>query len=230
MEDENESVFEANSDIITPLDLFLQMAEENNQSAIDRLLSDWAVRANLDINTCLIACLQRSCDAAVIKKLLKQQPNLRYTDETCMRALHHAAIHGPVENVRCIVEAGTVINCCDLKGYRPLHYACEHDQSDVVRYLVEEGAHVNSSGTYLTGESALHIACRCGHVDTVTALLDGHADINLLMLTEHGGHTPLHKAVMGGSSEVVRILCQRGALPHLTDSLGKSPPSLLLFC
>ncbi|XP_041371293.1 ankyrin-1-like [Gigantopelta aegis] len=222
MEDGNDTIFEADSDMFAPLDLFLRMVEENNTVAVDRLLSDWAFRSNLDINTCLIACLQRSCDSVIVDKILKHLPNMRYSDENGMRALHHAAIHGPVQNVRCIVEAGVLVNCSDLKGYRPLHYACEHGQTDIVRYLIEEGAHVNSSRTHLSGESALHIACRCGHVDTVIALLDSRADINLLILTEHGGHTPLHKAVMGDSSEVARVLCQRGASPYLTDSLGKT--------
>ena len=68
--------------------------------------------------------------------------------------------------------------------------------------------------------SALHLAAREGHAETVELLLHHNADVAALA---DGGRTPLHTAAAGGSAAhaaCARLLLRYGCDPLRTDLVG----------
>ena len=71
------------------------------------------------------------------------------------------------------------------------------------------------------GLHALLLAVREGHIDAVSALLDGGADINQV---SEGDHTsPLLMAAINGHYDLALVLAERGANPNLLSDAGAGP-------
>ena len=74
------------------------------------------------------------------------------------------------------------------------------------------------------GNTPLHRACRFGHVDVVTYLLDHGSHINQRIISvpisRDNGATALYLACMGGNHSVVHLLLERGADPTFCTSFG----------
>ena len=95
-------------------------------------------------------------------------------------------------------------------GLRPLHIAAAiRNNSRVLSTLITHGAIVNDvdgDDGENGGLTALHVACRRGHLAYVSVLLDqGQADIHV---RSNNHQTPLFRAVTGGHSEIVSKLLQ----------------------
>ncbi len=75
--------------------------------------------------------------------------------------------------------------------------------------------------TVIGGMTALHFACRDGHLDAVRALLDGGADVNLVS----GGEktSPIVEAIINGHIDLARYLLEHGADPALANIDGLTP-------
>jgi ankyrin repeat protein len=71
------------------------------------------------------------------------------------------------------------------------------------------------------GLTALLLAVREGHTETVLALLDGGADINQSITADHT--TPLLLASINGHYDLAALLLERGANPKLASDAGATP-------
>ena len=71
------------------------------------------------------------------------------------------------------------------------------------------------------GLTALHLAVREGHMETVAALLDGKADIN--QVTPADRTSPLLLAAINGHYDLAKYLVGRGADPNLASDAGATP-------
>lgn len=71
-----------------------------------------------------------------------------------------------------------------------------------------------------SGYTALHYACRHGHVNVCKLLLKSGANPNIL--TRSGKASPLHRAAHMGHSDIVKILIEYGAKLELQDSDGQT--------
>lgn len=71
------------------------------------------------------------------------------------------------------------------------------------------------------GLTALLLAVREGHTETVRALLDGGADIN--QVTPADKTTPLLLAAINGHYDLAKLLLARGANPNLASDAGATP-------
>lgn len=71
------------------------------------------------------------------------------------------------------------------------------------------------------GYTALHYACRAGHLEIVSYLISSGADVN--KPTRANLSTPLHKAALAGRSACVHYLLGHGANPNPKDAAGHSP-------
>ena len=71
------------------------------------------------------------------------------------------------------------------------------------------------------GLTAIHLAAREGHAETVMALLEGGVDIDLP--TAADGTTPMLIAAINGYFELVAALLERGADPTLASDAGATP-------
>jgi ankyrin repeat protein len=96
----------------------------------------------------------------------------------------------------------------------PLSLAAGLYDLDAVKLLLEHGARIN-------GSSALAAAASRGKVETVKYLLECGADPN------DGGnqqisYLPLHSAVEKGHKEIVELLIEHNANPHIHDVDGQT--------
>ncbi len=71
------------------------------------------------------------------------------------------------------------------------------------------------------GLTALLLAVREGHTETVQALLNGGADIHQSIAADHT--TPLLLATINGHYDLARLLLERGADPKLASDAGATP-------
>jgi len=88
----------------------------------------------------------------------------------------------------------------------------------VVRELLERNPLLSCawSGDGLT---PLHLACFYGHLKVVQTLVEKGADI-FGRTRDDNATTPLHSVAAGGSTEIARLLLDRGAEPDCTENNG----------
>ncbi len=84
-----------------------------------------------------------------------------------------------------------------IKGSTPLHYAAHYDYMVLVKLLVEHGADVNADTAHWW-RTPLAWAADAARVEAVRFLLDNSAEVNANV---GGGHTALHAACQGGSTQ-----------------------------
>jgi ankyrin repeat protein len=88
-----------------------------------------------------------------------------------------------------------------------------------IRSAVAHGAHVNIRDA--TGATALMRAVYFGRFDTVAALLEEGAEVDVA--DPINGTTPLHLAAGQGYPEIIRLLLAHGAFVDAKDRLGETP-------
>ena len=89
---------------------------------------------------------------------------------------------------------------------------------------IEAGGNVNQFAH--GGTNALHLASMECNKEVVHALLEAGAKVNLASKESPKGWTPLHFAVLfckAGNGDVVQLLLDAGADPHLTNENGLAP-------
>lgn len=109
----------------------------------------------------------------------------------------------------------------DGDGLTPLHLAAGRgDTKEVLRLLNNCGADLFTLDSKM-GVSVLHKAVYSGNVETVEALLNNGALINLQ--SPSNGDTPLHDALYfkrGSDLSVVEVLLRHGANAHIRNRAG----------
>lgn len=89
----------------------------------------------------------------------------------------HEGVRGTRGLVQAIQENPSRIDDLDDTWRTPLALACEYENYDAFLYLIKQGACLGSkNGPY--GETALHVACRCGLTTYAQTLLEAGADVN----------------------------------------------------
>ena len=142
------------------------------------------------------------------------------TSHQGMTLLHCAAVHGHVEPVRLLLEAGAEKDATTMSGMMPLHFAAHSNHLDVVRCLIESGAKTDEL-TRATGSSPLHVASVEGNLQIVRCLVEFKAKIDQPTLSD--GSTPLCLASDQGHLKIVRFLLRAGANKDGLRSDGSSP-------
>jgi ankyrin repeat protein len=128
-----------------------------------------------------------------------------------------AAYEGKIETVRQAIESGIDVNGIDRQQrLTALHMAAYNGHSRVVRLLIENGAKIDALDH--EGKTALTHACTGPFQETVSALVDAGADIDLQESTE--GFTPLMMAAGLGQTEVVKVLLRNKANTSVRDYDG----------
>ena len=96
-------------------------------------------------------------------------------------------------------------------GQRVLARAASLGAAEIVSLLIGTGRAVLDHADKW-GVTALHYACRDGHLDVVEHLVEAGANVNV---GEAYGFAPLHEAAENGHLDVVKLLVERGADPRL---------------
>lgn len=135
-------------------------------------------------------------------------------------ALNLAARINDVANVERLLQKINP-NCVDNRGWTCLHEAAYNDSYECVLLILKSPRCRPLAETH-EGHTALYLACKnnCS-LRTVTALLNSADDIANYGSTE--GVTPLHIASSQGSTHIIELLIDYGAIIDVQDFDGDTP-------
>lgn len=107
--------------------------------------------------------------------------------------LHYAARLGNLDMISLLLTHGAFIGQVESFFWTPLHYAVYHGWEAAVTKLLESAAATNGAGQLVNetdslARSALHVACRQGHLSIAAKLLAHGAQL----VKDSSGHSPFY--------------------------------------
>ncbi|XP_042339965.1 cyclin-dependent kinase 4 inhibitor C [Plectropomus leopardus] len=135
--------------------------------------------------------------------------------------LCNASARGNLSQVLFLLQNGTDVNGFNKYNRTALQVVMLGNDA-LVKALLEAGADPNIRDP-VHNLTVTHDAAREGFVDSVRALVDHGADINLV---DEKGNLPLHLAAREGHLEVVQLLIGLTADPRATNGLGHTAAQL----
>jgi ankyrin repeat protein len=166
-------------------------------------------------------------DTAAVEAQLELGVPVDATGRDRRTAILLAAMNGHHGLVQRLIDAGADIDRQDTTCLNPFLYGCISNDLPLVRMMLAAGTDIERFTRF--GGVGVHPAAEKGYVDLVRELVTT-TDINVNH-TNWVGWTPLLEAIVlrdGGpdQQEIVRLLLDHGASPHLTDKYGKTPLEL----
>jgi ankyrin repeat protein len=166
-----------------------------------------------------------------IKLLLASGAKTNIRDANGNTPLHIAVLYRRPENLDEILKVNPDIDVTNGEGYTPLHLAVRRpDNEKAIEHLLQQGADVNIPDP--TGRNALLVSVGSNQKEYISLLVSKGIDINS---QDDNGNTALHyplsnvlrdKMYLPYSTEIVKILLEEGADPHIRNNEGKSPMDL----
>lgn len=137
-----------------------------------------------------------------------------------------AAMNQHYDVVELLIKADADINKQDETQLNPFLFGCIKDDLRLVKIMLAAGTDLDRYTRF--GGVGIHPAAEKGYVDLVRELLKTDINVNH---TNWVGWTPLLEAIVlrdGGPAqqEIVKMLLDGGASPHMTDKYGKTPLQL----
>nr|XP_041573916.1 CARD- and ANK-domain containing inflammasome adapter protein-like [Taeniopygia guttata] len=144
---------------------------------------------------------------SIVEMLLAKKGRAGAKDMDGCTPLHYATMKGNADILKILLASGKNKNINDRNVWRKtaLHLAAEYGHGELINLLLSHGAAINASDS--SRDTALHCACRAGHLGAVSALL-GWArgeKANLLALNSLR-KTPLQVAELSKTENQARIL------------------------
>ncbi|MGR2856047.1 ankyrin repeat domain-containing protein [Erwinia sp. 1181_3] len=163
----------------------------------------------------------------ILQQCRDQGVDLNVTTAQRTSAITLGAQHQHYACVAWLIEAGADINQQDDTCLNPFLLACLNNDLTLLRLLLPAAPDLTRVTRF--GGIGLTPASEKGHVEIVRELLS-RTTINVNH-TNFLGWTPLLEAILlndGGAKqqEIVQLLLDNGASPHLTDKYGKTPLQL----
>lgn len=217
--------------------------DKNDTGTILKLIKEGRIDPNIQRRGTSLSPLHetlaaRSVDSANFLAL--SGAGLEATNRTKETAIITATKNNfPVASITLLCELGAKINAVDIFGRSALHYAAsshgpasssslpssssgqssEDEKAEIVKTLCSHGADPNLPDE--TGHMPLHQAVHNAHLAAARQLLDCGADINAATKSRR---TPLYLAIAKRSTDIVSLLCERGAV--INCCVGDSTPLL----
>jgi ankyrin repeat protein len=164
-------------------------------------------------------------DLAALRRLLERDPRLSRAEYWYTSAIHFAAREGHVDTVRFLLDSGADPEWNGLHDGSLIEMARERGHEEIARAL-EQGRDRRGRVVPQAADHPIHAAAARGDADAVRALLD--ADASIIDVGDWLGGTALHRAVLGGSPQVVALLLDHGANMHAVQSSARGLPSGLV--
>lgn len=173
----------------------------------------------------LLAAEKGNADA--LKACLDKKVDINITNRQGRTAVVIASLNKHYDCVELLISAGADINKQDQTCFNPFLISCLNNDLTLLRLVLPAKPDLNCLSRF--GGVGITPASEKGHVEIVRELLT-HTDINVNH-TNFVGWTPLLEAIVlndGGAKqqEIVKLLLDHGANPHMTDKYGKSPLTL----
>lgn len=166
-------------------------------------------------------------DLETVKKCLDQGVDINVTNRQRRTAIIMASLNKHYHCVEFLIHAGADINQQDDTCFNPFLLSCLNNDLTLLRLVLS----ANPDLLRLTrfGGVGITPASEKGYVEIVRELLT-KTEINVNH-TNFVGWTPLLEAIVlndGGArqQEIIKLLLDHGASPHMTDKYGKTPLEL----
>ena len=163
----------------------------------------------------------------IARILLENGADVNYQGYRCRSPLNIASRCRYTDLVRLLLDHGADLQAPDEGGQTALHKGSFQGHFEVVKLLLERGVNVDFPGRGNAGtaeRTPLQCAARHGQLEIMQLLLDHGADMKAQSEEEtHERWTVLHYAIYGGHPQVVKILLERGADPHVWTQEGETP-------
>jgi len=173
----------------------------------------------------LIAAEQGQLDT--LKKCLDNGIDINVTNRQGRTAIINASLNKHYECVSFLINAGADIDKQDQTCFNPFLLSCLNNDLTLLRLVLPANPNLDLLTRF--GGVGITPASEKGHVEIVRELLE-KTEINVNH-TNFVGWTPLLEAIVlndGGEKqqEIVKLLLEHGANPHMTDKYGKKPLAL----
>lgn len=163
----------------------------------------------------------------MLKSCLDNGVDINITNRQARTAVTIASLNKHYECVSFLISAGADINKQDETCFNPFLLSCLNNDLTLLRIVLKATPDLTVLSRF--GGVGITPASEKGHVEIVRELLT-QTDINVNH-TNFVGWTPLLEAIVlndGGvkQQEIVKLLLEHGANPHMTDKYGKTPLEL----
>ncbi|GAB1437838.1 ankyrin repeat domain-containing protein [Providencia sp.] len=163
----------------------------------------------------------------LLKICLEKGVDINITNRQGRTAIVNASLNKHYECVSFLINAGADINKQDQTCFNPFLLSCLNNDLTLLRLVLPAKPNLDLLTRF--GGVGITPASEKGHVEIVRELLE-KTDINVNH-TNFVGWTPLLEAIVlndGGEKQqqIVKLLLDHGANPHMTDKYGKKPLEL----
>lgn len=166
-------------------------------------------------------------DVNALKACLENGVDINCTNRQGRTAITLASLNKHYEAVSFLISAGADIDKQDETCFNPFLLSCLNNDLTLLRIVLAAKPDLTRLTRF--GGVGITPASEKGHVEIVRELLT-KTEINFNH-TNFVGWTPLLEAIVlndGGEKqqEIVKLLLDHGANPHMTDKYGKTPLEL----
>src|SRR5260221_619896 len=130
--------------------------------------------------------------------------------------LIHAAAEGDLAAVRTLLDAGADVNATCHNG-SAVQFAAAKGDAVMLRLLLGRGARTDA----VSGQAPLLMAAANEHTETVRALVEAGADVNI---RDENGVTALLVAAVNGQADMGKVLLDAHATPNVLAARIESVP------
>ena len=147
---------------------------------------------------------------AAMKLLITSGINLNLKNKLGVTALHTAIISNNIQAVKLLLSKGAN-STVSSKGLTPIMLASSVGNNEVIKIFMEKGESINT--TQPDGWTALMHAIAKHKLETVTFLLDSHADINAKASLDEGGPliSVLEMAQYYGDQKIINTIIEKSS-------------------
>ena len=162
-----------------------------------------------------------------LKKCLDNGVDINVTNRQGRTAIINASLNKHYECVSFLINAGADIDKQDQTCFNPFLLSCLNNDLTLLRLVLPANPNLDLLTRF--GGVGITPASEKGHVEIVRELIE-KTEINVNH-TNFVGWTPLLEAIVlndGGEKQqqIVKLLLDNGANPHMTDKYGKKPLEL----
>ena len=162
-----------------------------------------------------------------LKTCLARGVDINASNRQGRTAITLASLNKHYACVSVLIAAGVDIDKQDQTCFKPFLLSCLNNDVELLHLILPAKPDLTRLSRF--GGVGLTPACEKGHLEIVKILLT-ETDINVNH-TNFVGWTPLLEAIVlndGGATqqEIVKLLLDHGANPHMTDKYGKTPLEL----